>query len=732
MQTPGWHPADEPLASATMTTGNFPVLPDRLAGLTGLATNLWWSWSRESRILFRDIDEVLWRRLRHNPIATLQQASPERLAACAQDPEFLALYDRARADLDRALTRDGTWFRRHFPADDARPIAYFCAEFAVHNSVPIYSGGLGVLAGDHCKTASDLGVPLVGVGLMYTKGYFDQQLRLDGWQEDVDDPVDPSRAPLFPVLDEAGSPYLATVPYLDREVHVGAWLMHVGSVPLYLLDTNLERNRPEDQALTHKLYAGGAEMRLRQEWVLGVGGVRVLRHLGIDPAAWHANEGHAGFMFLERLREQVSTGVALDTAIADIRARSIFTTHTPVPAGHDRFSQDQVEHCLRAFCQSSGLDPDVVYRLGRHPVEDHGLFHMTPLAIRLAGAVNGVSALHGEETRRIWHALWPDRERAAVPIGHVTNGVHLATWMARQIMDLLGSHLGADWGARLDDDNLWDGVLSLDDTQLWGAHTRLRVHLVDFIRDEARRRWREQWKEPGHLVAAGTLLSSDALTIGFARRFATYKRADLVFGDPDRLRRLVTDPRHPVQIVFAGKAHPADDPAKHLLQRVYGYARDPSFEGRITFLEDYEMHLAHRLVQSVDLWLNLPRVPMEACGTSGMKAGLNGVPQLGTLDGWWAEAWTGRNGWAIPRPTDERTDTHDAEHLYTLLEDEIVPLFYRRNDAGIPTGWVDHMKHAIREAGSQFTARRMVQQYVRESYVPAIRGEPPDGDPPTA
>jgi len=711
---------------------HLPALPERIAGLAGLATNLWWSWNREARILFYVLDPLLWRRTRHNPIAFLQSVDFARLTAFAADPEFLAMYDRACADLAHALTRVGTWYLSTFPAIAHQSIAYFSAEFAVHNSVPIYSGGLGVLAGDHCKTASDLGVPLVGIGLMYTKGYFDQEIRLDGWQEDIDDPVDPSRSPLVPMLDETGSPYLVTVPCADHEVHVGAWQMKVGSVPLYLLDTNLEQNRPEDQALSHKLYAGGAEMRLRQEWILGVGGVRLLRRLGITPGAWHANEGHAAFMFLERLREQLRDGKGLPDAVAEVRRRSLFTTHTPVPAGHDRFSRDQVEHCIGPFWREMGIDQDTFYHLGSHPVEDHGSFHMTALAIRLSGSVNGVSALHGEETRHIWHVLWPDRERAGVPIGHVTNGVHLATWMARQIMDLLSAHLGDDWGSHLDRPGLWDAVLTLDDALLWHAHSRLRSRLIDFIRGDARRRWREQWKEPGHLVAAGVLLDPDALTIGFARRFATYKRADLLFHDADRLRALVTNPHRPVQIIFAGKAHPADEPAKHLLQRIYGAARDPTFEGRITFLEDYEMHLAHRLVQSVDLWLNLPRVPMEACGTSGMKAGLNGVPQLGTLDGWWAEGWTGRNGWAIPRPTDEQVDEHDAQHVYELLENEIVPTFYARDARGIPTGWTDHMKHALREAGSRFAARRMVQQYAREYYAPALNGEASAGDPPTA
>jgi starch phosphorylase len=713
------------------TPAHIPALPERIAGLAVLATNLWWSWSRDSRVLFGAIDEVLWRQLRHNPIALLQRVAPERLAACARDQEFVALLDRACADLSHALSRQGTWFRTHFAVNDDRPVAYFCAEFAVHNSVPIYSGGLGILAGDHCKTASDLGVPLVGVGLMYTKGFFDQELRLDGWQEDVDDPVDPSRAPLFPVLDERGSPYLVSVPCAGREIHIGAWLMRVGSVRLYLLDTNLDRNQPDDQALSHKLYAGGAEMRLRQEWVLGAGGVRLLRRLGIDPVAWHANEGHAAFMFVERLREALEAGRSVPDAIAELRARSIFTTHTPVPAGHDRFSRDQIERCIGPYWRAMQMDPEQFFAFGAHPVEDHGCFHMTALALRMSGWANGVSALHGEESRRIWHVLWPDRERAAVPITHVTNGAHLATWTAHQILDLLASHLGPDWGAHLDSTDLWERVLTLDDERLWRVHVGLKTRLIDFIREDARRRWREQWKEPGHLVAAGVLLNPDALTIGFARRFATYKRADLLLRDPERLQRILTDPRRPVQVIFAGKAHPADEPAKHLLQRVYRVARDPAYEGRITFLEDYEMHLAHRLVQSVDLWLNVPRVPMEACGTSGMKAALNGVPQVGTLDGWWAEGWTGRNGWAIPRPTADDGDAHDAKRLYQLLEEEIVPTFYDRDARDVPVRWVDRMKHAMREAGERFTARRMLQQYTREFYLPAMRGEGPGTDAPT-
>ncbi len=716
----------------THTEPRIPHLPDRIGGLAHIATNLWWSWSREARQVFRSVDELLWQRTRHNPILFLQLVDPARLVARAQDPEFLEAYDRVVANLDQALSRRDTWFQRTYPDHAARPVAYFCAEFGLHNSVPIYSGGLGVLAGDHCKAASDLGVPLVGVGLLYTKGYFDQRVRLDGWQEDADDPLDPTITPLAPVLDTTGHPYLATIPIGDRMLHVGAWRMMVGSVPILLLDTNLEVNDPQDRSLSLKLYAGGPEMRLRQEWVLGVGGVRLLRRLGIDPAAWHANEGHAAFMLVERVRELTTAGTALDDAIATVRATSVFTTHTPVPAGHDVFTRDQIAGCVGPFLDDSGMDREVFYRFGRHPDHDHGSYHMTVTGIRLSGRVNGVSELHGQETRRLWRVLWPEREPMGVPITHVTNGVHLATWMAHPMMDLMDRHLGSGWGNQLDDPTMWDRVLALDDGQLWRVHLELKDRLLEYIREDARRRWRDRWKEPAHLMSAGTLLGRDALTIGFARRFATYKRADLIFRQPDRLRQILIDPRRPVQMVFAGKAHPADEPGKRMLQTVYNAAHDPSFEGRIAFLEDYEMHLAHRLVQGVDLWLNVPRVPMEACGTSGMKAAINGVPQLGTLDGWWAEGYSGRNGWAIPLGPRDRQDEHDADHVYELLESEIVPLYFERDAHDVPTGWVERMRHTLRDGLKRFTARAMLQRYATEHYLRAMRAEPPSSDPPTA
>ncbi len=697
-----------------------PKLPERINELPAVAANLSWSWNRDARALFHRIDPALWHLTRHNPIELLRRVDRARLAACAEDPECLRLYAAAVTAAQRERTSAAAFVER--------PVAYFCAEFGLHSSLPIYSGGLGVLAGDHCKAASDLGVPLVGVGLFYTKGYSDQRLRLDGWQEDAEERLDVTAMPLQQVRGPQGDPCLATVRMSGRDVSVGAWRVTVGRVPILLLDTDLEHNHPDDRGLSHRLYAGGPELRLRQEWILGVGGVRVLRALGYDPAAWHANEGHAAFMLIERVRELVTHGTPFVEAVRQVRTTSVFTTHTPVPAGHDTFSAEQLEQCTGPVWQEMGVSREQLLRLGYHPAVDHDRFHMPVAAIRLSARVNGVSRRHGEESRRIWAPLWPDREVARVPIGHVTNGAHVATWMANPLVTLLNAHLGPDWLERMDDRALWNKVLELGGAALWAVHNELKSHLMRSIREQARRRWADQWKEALHLVGAGTLLDQEALTVGFARRFATYKRADLLFRDPDRLQRLLVNPWRPVQIVFAGKAHPADEPGKEVLQRVYAHTREARFEGRIAFLEDYDMHVAHRLVQGVDLWLNVPRAPLEACGTSGMKAALNGVPQLSTLDGWWSEGYDGANGWALPPDAD---DANDAEALYRLLEQQVLPLFYDRDAQGVPCGWVEKMKHAMHTAGERFSAQRMVRQYLTEYYVPAIRGEMPD-DPPTA
>ncbi len=684
--------------------------------------------------MLRYIDPVLWSATRHNPIALLRGVSPQRLAHCASDPEFLKLYDWTLAEFHEMLETSDTWFSRSYPdINQGNPVAYFCAEFGLHNSLPIYSGGLGVLAGDHCKAASDLGIPFVGVGLLYSKGYFDQKLNLEGWQEDSDEHFDLSMMPLSQITGPGGTLSVASVSCAGREVHVGAWLLKAGRAKLFLLDTNLPENHAEDRELTYKLYSGGHEHRLKQEWILGVGGVRVLRAMGLHPGAWHANEGHASFMLVERLRERMADGLGLEEGIAAVRAESIFTTHTPVPAGHDMFQPEWIDHVCSEFWAQGPLGREEFLRLGSHPELDHGRFHMTAAAIRLSARVNGVSKRHTRVTQELWTSLWPGRAPNHLPIQGITNGVHLQSWMSHHIIELLEEMFGECWERDPGTPPDWGRVTELDDAKLWNVHILTKAMLLDFCREQARTRWIELWREAAHLVGAGTLLTPEPLTLGFARRFATYKRANLLFRDEERLRRLVTDPRRPVQLVFSGKAHPADDEAKRVLQRVWQLSRDARFEGRIAFVEDYELHVAHRLVQGVDVWMNMPRVPMEASGTSGMKAGLNGVPQISTLDGWWAEGFNGSNGWAIPvtRGLDDDVDAHDHDALFTLLEREVVPLYYERDESGLPRGWIRVMKEALRVAGSKFTTGRMVKAYTERYYVPALASRVEHDDPPT-
>jgi starch phosphorylase len=722
---PASSPTSAPEATRALT------LPPRIAGLAQLARNVAWSWNREARVLFREIDETRWHQLRHNPLLLLQQVPATRFETLAASAAFLERYDRVMRWLTAERSDEHTWYARTYPELRDRPIAYFCAEFGFHDSVPIYSGGLGVLAGDHCKSASDLGLPLVGLGIFYRDGYFDQRIRPDGWQEDSPDTFALDTVPIEPVPGLDGADHLTTVRTFGRDVHIRVWRMQVGRVPVYLLDSDLPSNHPDDRPLLSKLYAGGPALRLRQEWLLGVGGVRVLQALGIAPAVWHANEGHAGFMLVERVRALCAAGSTFDDAVRRVRANSVFTTHTPVPAGHDQFGVDQVAECMGPLWTSMGATREQVLSLGFHPEAGPSVFHMTALCIRLSRRVNGVSKRHGAVSRELCAPLWKARSIDTIPIGHVTNGVHLATWMANPVMQLLDDHLGRDWGHKRTPE-MWAEVLTLDDEKLWGVHLKLKHVLMRLVREEARRSFARRSMEATQLVGAGTLLDPYALTIGFARRFATYKRANLIFRDLERLRALVTNSARPVQLVFSGKAHPADTPGKQVLQEVYQWTRDPQFAGRIAFVEDYGMHLAHLLVQGVDLWLNLPRVPLEASGTSGMKAALNGVPQCSTVDGWWEEGFDGTNGWAIEPELDDDTGTRTANRLYSLLETEVVPAYYERNEQDLPLRWLRMMKHAIRQAGTHFTGRRMVEQYVRAYYAPSILGDALQDDPPTA
>ncbi len=707
-------------------------LPQPIAGLLDVAMNLGWSWHRGARRLFKRIDPALWSEVRHDPIRLLQQVDSERLEQCAQDPVFVAVLGEVLNDLSGFATNQGTWFEQTYGDVSQELVAYFCAEFAVHHSVPIYSGGLGILAGDHVKSASDIGLPMVAVGLLYSKGYFDQSFDEEGWQVSHDETFDPSVLPLNR-LHGADGRGLASVTIGGRTVELGAWEMQVGRTRLLLLDTDLSSNAPEDRDLTSRLYGIGKDLRIKQEWVLGTGGVRVLRALDLSPGCWHANEGHAAFMLVERIRERLQSGSSLDEAVAHVRGRSVFTTHTPVPAGHDAFSSAHIQAHLGPVWETMGIERQAFLDLGYAPSDGHDVFHMTAAAIRLSQRVNGVSAKHGHVSREIWKGLWPDRAVEDVPIGHVTNGVHLGTWMTEPIHTALANALGGDWSHRTGEPELWDQLLSLDDANFWYLHLHLKQHASRVLREQARRRWRAHWDDPMHLAVSGPLLDPNTLTLGFARRFATYKRADLLLRDEERLYSLLTDGRRPIQLVFAGKAHPADDGGKRILQRIHRLACDPRAEGRVAFIEDYEMHLARALFQGVDVWLNVPRVPKEASGTSGMKAALNLAPQFGTTDGWWAEGFTGKNGWAIPPATNPAdADESDWEHFFRILEEEIIPLYHDRDDRGVPVGWVERMKHALWVAGRQFTTGRMLQDYVRDYYAPTLRNETSGDAPPTA
>ena len=656
----------------------------------------------------------------------LQRISAERLATVAADPVFLKAYDQAMFGLDQARTVAHPWWKERESTLNGGCIAYFSAEFALHQSLPIYAGGLGVLAGDHCKEAADLGVPLVGVGFMYPQGYFLQRMTHDGWQEERYQRISWTEAPIEAAVTPDGKPCITAVPLGDRTVLAAVWRVRLGRVRLFLLDTDLPENAPWDRELSARLYGGDRETRIQQEIILGIGGVRALRSLGITPAVWHLNEGHAAFVALQRIRESIETGRSFDDALAEVRRSTVFTTHTPVPAGHDAFPFHLVEKHLAGAWGDIGQHRQEFLALGEYDNGAGSQFNMTALALRTSSNVNGVSALHGEVTRSMWRPMWPDLPADQIPVRSITNGVHVPTWMAASVFDLLNRHFGPGWLDKVDDQEMWERLLDIPDAELWAMRQELRGDLSAFIRQRMRSRWRDEKVSPTRIVSGGSMLDPAAITIGYARRFTAYKRPELIFHDPERLASILNHPDRPVQIVFAGKAHPADEPAKHHLQSVFKRALDPLFGGRLAFIDDYDMHVAHFLVHGCDVWLNNPRKPLEASGTSGMKASLNGVPHLSIGDGWWAEGFNGKNGWLIESQTDpddhEATDAADADSLYRLLETEIVPAFYERDARGLPRRWVQIVREAMRSNVPRFSTRRMVKQYITEMYAPAAAG----------
>ena len=706
-----------------------PRLPAPLDRLREIAHNLWWAWAPVARELFVRINPDLWEEVHGNPIELLSRVAQTRLDELATDDAFLSHLEAAWQTFQRYMSREG-WFSRTFPSASGARIAYFSMEYGLHESLPIYSGGLGVLAGDHLKTASDLGLPLVGVGLAYAEGYFRQVLNDDGWQGERYPINDWHRMPVLPVLDGTGKRIMIDVQYPDRVVYAQLWRVQVGRVPLFLLDANLEVNTPADRSITGPLYGGDQEFRVRQEIMLGIGGIHALAAVGLSPTVCHMNEGHSAFLAIERIgrvmrEKNASFAIASEACSAGL----IFTTHTPVPAGNDAFAPDVVRRYLEPYRKPLGLSDDELLGLGRvNPQDKSAPFSMPVLAMRAADHYNGVSALHGEVSRKMWSALWPDLPTHEIPIASITNGIHTPSWVAPEIASLYTRYLGPRWAEATDDRELWDRVQEIPDAELWQTHEHRRHRLVTLARRWLRGAAERRGAGRDEIARAEEVLDPRALTIGFARRFATYKRAALLFSDLERVKKLLNDPDRPVQLVFAGKAHPQDRGGKELIRSIVHASRDAGLRGKVVFIEDYDMRIARAMVSGVDVWLNTPRRPLEASGTSGMKAAANGALGISVLDGWFAEAWRDHGqdiGWAIGRGeeyVDGSGDAVEAELLYDLLEREVVPLFFQRDSSyGMPRGWIKRMKSTIQKLAPEYNTMRMVREYAERFYVPAVK-----------
>jgi len=696
-------------------------LPPKLEGLSRLAYNMYWSWHPEVRQLFAHIDRRVWLSYR-SPVAVLR--AQRDWTSLLDDPDFMVSYETILSDFDEYMANGREhWFARKHGGELDGPVAYFCAEFGLQESLPIYSGGLGVLSGDHCKTASDMALPFVAVGLFYRRGYFRQNIDADGHQEHGYFNLDPARLPLLRAVDPSGEPAMVSVELPGRTIRAAVWVVQVGRVPLLLLDTDVPENDAADRPITHILYVRGREMRLHQELILGVGGVRALRKLGISPAAWHLNEGHSAFMLAEQARELVVEGMALKEALATVREKAVFTIHTPVPAGNERFPADLVRELTAPEAEASGMDIEPILAMGLGVDGDASQFDMTAFALRNTSSANGVSQLHGRVANETWTPIIDH------PVYGITNGVHAPTWVGksmRHVFESLGGDLDHQETER-EEDRFWERLNLVKDDALWDAHLQQKAALREYASIRLRRQFARHGESPSVLAELDDILDPQVLTIGFARRMATYKRAALLFSDIERIMRLITDADRPVQFIFAGKAHPADRPGQSVIQTIFEHSRSEALRGHIFILEDYDMRVGRQLVQGVDVWLNNPRRPLEASGTSGQKAAMNGVINVSVLDGWWDEGFHGDNGWAIggrdPNPDEGAQDWADAQDLYRLLEEEIVPLWYDRDADGLPQGWLDRMRKAAGTSLWDFSTTRMLEEYVERLYLPAAKGE---------
>jgi starch phosphorylase len=702
-----------------------PALPRELQPVYKIAKNLWWCWNPEAVELFRRIDRTKWTALNHNPIKLLGEISPARIQELVNNESFMDHVKRVEEDLD-AYMEEETWFKQCEDGTCALKVAYFSAEFGLHESTPIYSGGLGVLAGDHLKSASEIGMPLIGVGLLYRQGYFNQYLNIDGWQQEEFRDNDFFTMPLDQQKDDKGKPIIISIMLADGEVFAQIWKLQVGRVPLYLLDTNIEQNSPEHRKLTAQLYGGDMLMRISQEILLGIGGIRALRALGIHFDVCHMNEGHSAFLALERIKVQMEENkLSFAEAREVVKAASVFTTHTPVPAGNDRFPEEVLMPFMRHYFPALGLSQEEFMGLGReHPDDRKENFCMTVLALNFSTYANGVSKLHGEVSRAMWKNMWPGVPTSEIPIKSITNGIHIRSWISDEMKLLFDRYLGPRWKENPVDMDVWERVYNIPDYELWRGGERLREHLANFARSRLKKSLVRRGASAEEIAAAEQVLNPDVLTIGFARRFATYKRADLIFKDIERLKNILTNKKMPVQIVFSGKAHPADKQGKELIKEIVHIARRPELRNKIVFLEDYDMRVARYLVQGCDVWLNNPRRPLEASGTSGMKVVPNGGLNLSILDGWWCEGYATDNGWALGSGEEyadtETQDLIESRALYDLLEREVIPLFYRRAADGVPRDWLQMVKRSMATICPVFNTNRMVRDYYYETYRPAF------------
>ncbi len=702
-----------------------PNFPESLEPLQELARNMWFSWNWEAVRLLIRLDSKLWEESYQNPVDMLTHLPQEEIDEAARDDSFIAHLNRVHEAFQTYMTAK-TWFeRQHGPAKKPL-VAYFSCEYGIDEGLPIYSGGLGILSGDHLKTASDLGIPLVGVGLLYRQGYFRQYLNPDGWQQELYPENDWYHMPVTQERDSDGKPLRISIEIGDSVALAQVWRVQVGRVALYLLDTNFPENSPENRAITTQLYGGDREMRLRQEILLGMGGVRALAALGIEPRVYHINEGHSAFLALERIRQLMQThGLSYQEAREVVWSSSVFTTHTPVPAGNERFDAALLRRYLSRVAEQVGLSWDDFLALGReNPGDKSEPFCMTVLALRMAAFCNGVSELHGQVSRRMWRDMWPEVPENEIPIKSITNGIHTRSWLSHDMDELFDAYIGPRFVERPDDLSVWERVDSIPDVELWRTHERRRERLVFFVRKRLTEQLRRHGAGSEELAHAQEVLDPHALTVVFARRFATYKRGTLLFNDLDRLYKLVSNPDRPVQFVFAGKAHPQDNPGKEIIKKLIHYARDERFRPHVAFLEDYDINVGRYLVQGADVWLNTPRRPLEASGTSGMKAAANGALNLSVLDGWWCEGYSPERGWAIGSG-EEYSDPEEQDHieghaLFHVLEREVIPLFYERNHVGLPRGWIEKMKASLKVLGAQFSCARMLMEYTETSYLPAL------------